>query len=50
MKVLKLAFWLFVFGVSYGLSLNSAWLLIAGLLLPIGLCGWALLAAFFEEY
>ena len=47
MKHLKLALWLFVFGVSFGVSLNSAWLLLAGLLLPIGVCSWVVARGFF---
>lgn len=35
----KLAFWLFVAGISFGLSLGWGWLVLLGLLGPIALLG-----------
>ena len=49
MKFLKLAVWLGVFGVSYGLSIGAPWLVLAGLLVPIGLCALLVVQGFFTQ-
>ncbi len=38
-KPIQLALWLFVASVSFGVALNLGWLIVLGLLLPIGLLG-----------
>jgi hypothetical protein len=38
-KPIKLSLWLFVGGVSFGVALGWGWLILLGLLLPIGVLG-----------
>lgn len=36
---IKLSLWLFVGGISFGVTLSWGWLILLGLLLPIGVLG-----------
>lgn len=48
-KPIKLAIWLFIFAVSFGVSLNWAWLVLLGLLVPILLLVISIIGAFLKR-
>lgn len=44
-KPLKLAFWLAIGGISFGIALNLGWLTLLGLASPVFVCGGFLVAS-----
>ncbi len=46
----KLAFWLFVGGISFGMSLGWGWLVLLGLFAPLVLLMFCAVWPFFQQY